>query len=70
MIVCPGGAYKLLMTSYEGADIAHWLNSFGVAAFVLRYRIAPRYYYPAPLLDVQRAVRLVRANAGRFGSTR
>jgi acetyl esterase/lipase len=67
MIVCPGGAYKLLMTSYEGADIAHWLNSFGVAAFVLRYRIAPRYHYPAPLLDVQRAVRLVRANAGRFG---
>lgn len=67
MIICPGGAYKMLMTSYEGADIAHWLNSFGVAGFVLSYRIAPRYHYPAPLLDVQRAVRLVRANAGQFG---
>ncbi len=67
MIICPGGAYKLLMTSYEGADIAHWLNSFGVAGFVLSYRLAPRYHYPAPMLDVQRAVRLVRANADRFG---
>src|SRR5271170_711736 len=67
MIICPGGAYKMLMTSYEGADVAHWLNSFGVAGFVLSYRIAPRYHYPAPLLDVQRAVRQVRANAGRFG---
>ena len=55
MIICPGGAYKLLMTSYEGADIAHWLNSFGVAGFVLSYRLAPRYHYPAPMLDVQRA---------------
>lgn len=67
MIICPGGAYQLLMTSYEGVDIAHWLNSFGVAGFVLSYRIAPRYHYPAPLLDVQRALRLIRANAGRFG---
>ncbi len=66
MIICPGGGYKLLMTSYEGADIAHWLNSFGVAGFVLSYRIAPRYHYPAPLLDVQRALRLIRANSGRL----
>ena len=67
MVICPGGAYRMLMTSYEGADIARWLNSFGVAGFVLSYRIAPRYHYPAPLRDVQRAIRLVRANAGRFG---
>ncbi len=67
MVICPGGAYKMLMTSYEGTDIARWLNSFGVAGFVLSYRIAPRYHYPAPMLDVQRAVRLIRANAGRFG---
>jgi acetyl esterase/lipase len=66
MVVCPGGAYKLLMSSYEGEDIARWLNSFGVAAFVLKYRIAPRYRYPAPLLDAKRAVRYVRYNAGRF----
>lgn len=67
MVICPGGAYQMLMKSYEGADIAHWLNSFGVAGFVLNYRIAPRYHYPAPLLDVQRALRLIRANSGRFG---
>jgi len=67
MVICPGGAYKMLMSSYEGDDIARWLNSFGVAAFVLKYRIAPRYRYPAPLLDAQRAVRFVRYNAQRFG---
>lgn len=65
MIICPGGAYVRRM-SYEGDDIARWLNSFGVAGFVLRYRVAPRYRYPAPLLDAQRAVRYVRAHAGQF----
>jgi acetyl esterase/lipase len=67
MVICPGGAYKLLMSGYEGADIARWLNSFGVAAFVLKYRIAPRYHHPAPLLDATRAVRYVRYHATRFG---
>jgi acetyl esterase/lipase len=55
------------MSSYEGDDIARWLNSFGVAAFVLKYRIAPRYHYPAPALDAERAIRYVRHNAARFG---
>ena len=41
MVICPGGVYKMLMTSYEDDDIAHWLNSFGGAGFVLSYRIAP-----------------------------
>jgi acetyl esterase/lipase len=67
MVICPGGAYKLLMSSYEGEDIARWLNSFGVAGFVLKYRIAPRYRYPAPLLDAQRAVRYVRYHSAEFG---
>ncbi len=67
MVICPGGAYKQLMSSYEGADIARWLNSFGVAAFVLQYRISPRYHHPAPLLDATRAVRYVRYHAARFG---
>ena len=67
MVICPGGAYKLLMSSYEGEDIARWLNSFGVAAFVLKYRIAPRYHHPAPLLDAKRAIRYVRFNAARYG---
>ena len=67
MLICPGGAYKMLQSTYEGEEIAHWLNSFGVAGFVLKYRIAPRYRYPAPMIDAQRAMRYVRANAARFG---
>jgi acetyl esterase/lipase len=67
MVICPGGAYQMLMSSYEGEDIARWLNSFGVAGFVLKYRIAPRYRYPAPLLDAQRAIRYVRYHAAEFG---
>ena len=67
MVICPGGAYKLLTSSYEGADIARWLNSFGVAAFVLKYRVSPRYHHPAPFLDATRAIRYVRYHAARFG---
>ena len=66
MVICPGGAYSQLMSSYEGEDIARWLNSFGVAGFVLKYRISPRYRYPAPFLDAQRAVRYVRYHAARW----
>src|SRR6185369_14954216 len=64
VVVCPGGGYAHLAMDHEGDQIARWLNSFGVAAFVLQYRIAPRYHYPAPLQDAQRAIRSVRARAG------
>jgi acetyl esterase/lipase len=47
-------------------QIARWLNSIGVAAFVLKYRLGPRYHHPAPLDDAQRALRYVRLNAGKF----
>jgi len=67
MVICPGGAYKLVMSTYEGEDVARWLNSFGVAAFVLKYRVAPRYHHPAPFVDATRAVRYVRYHAARFG---
>jgi len=63
VVVCPGGGYGMLAISYEGRDVAEWLNELGIAAFVLQYRLAPRYHYPAPLLDAQRAIRYVRANA-------
>ena len=66
IVVCPGGGYGHLAVDHEGQQIAQWCNSFGVAAFVLRYRIAPRYHHPAPMLDVQRALRTVRANAGQW----
>jgi acetyl esterase/lipase len=67
VVVCPGGGYGSLADAHEGRDPAQWLNRHGVAAFVLRYRIAPRYHYPAPLQDVQRALRLVRAGPQRWG---
>jgi acetyl esterase/lipase len=60
VVVCPGGGYGTVVDTYEGKDPAEWLNKRGVAAFVLRYRVAPRYHHPAPLQDVQRALRLVR----------
>jgi acetyl esterase/lipase len=67
VIVCPGGGYGHLAMSYEGHDVAEWFNTFGVTGFVLRYRLAPKYRHPAPLADVQRAIRTVRARAGEWG---
>ncbi len=66
VIVFPGGGYGTLAKDHEGDQIARWLNSLGIQAFVLEYRIAPRYRYPAPLLDAQRAIRLVRAHAADY----
>jgi len=64
VIVCPGGGYAGLCTSYEGADVARWFNSFGVAAMMLEYRHRGRGYgHPAPLQDAQRAIRMVRSRA-------
>jgi acetyl esterase/lipase len=72
VVVCPGGGYGALAVDHEGKQIADWLNARGVAAFVLRYRIVvkdkrPSPLHPAPMLDVQRALRTVRANAKEFG---
>lgn len=66
MVVCPGGGYGTLALDHEGRQIAAWLNARGIAAFILRYRLGPRYHHPAPLLDAQRAIRYVRDHAGRF----
>jgi enterochelin esterase family protein len=65
-VVCPGGGYQHLALGHEGRDIADWLNKLGVTAFVLQYRIAPRYHHPAPLQDAQRALRMVRARASEW----
>ena len=50
----------------EGRQVAEWLNNLGIAAFVLKYRVAPAYHYPVPLLDAQRALRYVRSNASLY----
>jgi acetyl esterase/lipase len=67
IIICPGGGYWLLAYDHEGTDIAKFLNSIGVAAIVLKYRLPTagntRVPHMAPLQDAQRAMRLVRKNA-------
>lgn len=65
VIVCPGGGYQRLAIDKEGTTVAAWLNSLGVSAFVLRYRLV-EYGHPAPLRDVLRAVRLLRSQASRW----
>jgi acetyl esterase/lipase len=77
VVICPGGGYGHLAMDHEGHQIAQWLNSFGVAGFILKYRhrnSGAGYGHPAPLQDAQRAVRTVRArakewkiNPGRIG---
>ena len=43
--------------------MAEWLNTLGISAFVLKYRVGPRYHHPQPLQDAARAIRTVRARA-------
>jgi len=66
MIVCPGGGYANL-AEHEGKPVAQWLNTLGITAFVLKYRLGPRYHHPVELEDAQRAIRTVRANAVAWG---
>lgn len=63
VIVCPGGGYRVLASDHEGLQVARALNRLGIAAFVLRYRLGPRYSSECSLRDGQRAVRHVRAHA-------
>jgi acetyl esterase/lipase len=67
IVVCPGGGYGALAMDHEGKQVAEWLNSLGVAAFVLKYRLGPRYHHPAPLQDAQRALRTVRSRVREYG---
>jgi acetyl esterase/lipase len=66
VIIAPGGAYSGLSMVLEGRQIADWFTARGITAFVLKYRVGPKHPYPEPLVDGQRAVRLVRANSERF----
>lgn len=70
VIVCPGGGYNGLAWKKEGIEIAEWLNSLGVTAFVLQYRVPrrdPERPWFEPLQDAQRAIRYVRHEAKRWG---
>ncbi len=61
-MICPGGGYGGLVTGAEGHGIAAWLNSHSITGVVLEYRL-PAGRHQVPLLDAQRAIRTVRANA-------
>ena len=66
IVVAPGGGYNLLALDKEGTDIASWLNSIGISAFVLKYRVPGRHWLPfgeAALMDAQRAMGMVRRMA-------
>jgi len=67
VVICPGGGYWILAYDWEGIDIAKWLNSKGIAAVVLKYRLPVSksniIRHESPLLDVKRAMRLVRHHA-------
>lgn len=66
VIVIPGGGYAVVAADHEGKAVAEWLNTLGVSAFVLQYRLGPRYHHPAPMQDVQRAIRIVRSRAAEW----
>ena len=66
VIVCPGGAYVRLAMNHEGRQVANYLNSLGVAAFVLKYRLGPTYHHPVELGDAQRAIRTLRSHAAEW----
>jgi acetyl esterase/lipase len=65
VIICPGGGYQILAYDLEGTEIAAWLNKNGYAAFVLQYRVPQKK--EGALQDVQRALRIVRQNAAKYG---
>ena len=70
VIICPGGGYSDLSYDVEGTDVAEWLNTIGITAFVLKYRLPEDGHdnqQDVPLQDAQRAVRTIRYNATTWG---
>jgi acetyl esterase/lipase len=67
VIICPGGGYSVLAIKHEGSQVAEWFNSFGITAFVLKYRLPDTAIMVnktiGPLQDAQKAIRIVRRNA-------
>lgn len=70
MLVIPGGGYNYAVVGKEGAEIAKWLNSVGVTAFVLYYRSPTRGLpkdWLSPVQDAQQAIRLIRHRSKEWG---
>ncbi len=70
VIICPGGGYWILAIDHEGYELAEWFNSFGVAAFVLKYRLPDERIMldksTGPLMDAQQAIAIVRGRADQW----
>jgi acetyl esterase/lipase len=70
VLIFPGGGYGILAYDWEGTDIAKFLNGKGIAGIVVKYRlpsdISQKNKHQVPLIDAQRAMRLVRSNADLF----
>jgi acetyl esterase/lipase len=71
VLICPGGGYERLAYIISGTQLAKWFNTMGMSAFVLNYRLpnSPdlKERQLGPLQDAQRAVRVIRANATKWG---
>lgn len=70
VLVCPGGGYSILAYSHEGKEVCEWLNSLGVNAGLLKYRVPRRAgleKHQAPLQDVQRAMGIIRGRSAEWG---
>lgn len=70
VVVCPGGGYSILAMNLEGTEVCTWLNSIGVTAILLKYRVPVRPgqpRYQGPLQDAQRAIGIVRHRATEWG---
>ncbi len=69
VLVFPGGGYHILALDLEGSEVCEWLNSIGVNAALVKYRVpaAPgALRYSAPLTDAQHAFEVVRAHAAEW----
>ncbi|MEN8127643.1 MAG: alpha/beta hydrolase [Planctomycetota bacterium] len=65
IIICPGGGYSILAIDKEGTEVAQWLNTTGITAAVLKYRVPQNR--PGAFQDARRAVRVVRYHADDWG---
>lgn len=64
VLICPGGGYSILAWNHEGTEVAAWLNSMGISAFILKYRVPGNR--EGAFCDAQRAMGFIRRNSKRF----
>jgi acetyl esterase/lipase len=66
LVIAPGGSNIMLMYGGEGMEVAERLNDWGVTAFILTYRLSPKYGEDARVADGKRAIQLVRSRSAEF----